>query len=304
LYPHEADKTRPINEIALKQELDMVLTAAFTDPNDSSAWFYQRWLLGYSQPELDIAAFKITKTNAIISFSLPVNLRNENCRLSLDVTTKFELKNWQPINSTNHYDTIWILQDSFELNNNSGSEFELEFIDEHGNSHLLTIRKTSNGLFGIKLPRFEYEFEPAVLDELKGQLKSCQELLEYEPESKWTLLTAALLMRAIDRKHYHLVTLDHLQKLIKADPLRTGYYVDLNNKWSIEYNLAEWISKDQIEIPIDLSNIDLVSLFYEQYLCASDHIVLSNELPKRNQNLVKLNALKVCNCNINVVKKL
>lgn len=184
LYPHETDKTRPINEKVLREELEMVLTAAFTDAKDSSAWFYQRWLLGYSQPELDIAAFKITKTNAIISFSLPVNLRNEKCSLSLDVTTKFELKNWQPINSTNNYDTIWILQDSFELNSNSGSEFELDFTDEHGSSHLLTVRKTSYGLFGIKLPKFEREFEPAVLEELKGQLKSCQELLEYEPDSK------------------------------------------------------------------------------------------------------------------------
>lgn len=184
LYPHETDKARPINEKILKEELKMVLNAAFTDPNDSSAWFYQRWLLGYSQPELDIAAFKITKTNAIISFSLPVNLRNEKCSLSLDVTTKFELKNWQPINSTNHYDTIWILHDSFELNNNSESEFELDFVGEHGTSHQLTIRKTTNGLFGIKLPRFEHEFEPTVLEELKGQLKSCDELLEYEPDSK------------------------------------------------------------------------------------------------------------------------
>lgn len=118
-----------------------------------------------------------------------------------------------------------------------------------------------------------------------------------------TLLTAALLMRAIDRKKYHSVTLDHLKKLIAADPLRTGYYVDMNNKWNIEFKLTEWILKEQFEDPIDFSDVDLVSIFYEPYLCAANQVILNNELPSMDQNLVKLKALATCNCDVEIVKK-
>lgn len=110
-------------------------------------------------------------------------------------------------------------------------------------------------------------------------------------------------MRAIDRKKYHNVTLDHLKKLIVADPLRTGYYVDMNNKWNIEFKLTEWIVKEDTEHPIDFSDIDLVSMFYEQYLCAANQIILKNELPNRDQSLVKLKALAMCNCSVNILQK-
>lgn len=41
------------------------------------------------------------------------------------------------------------------------------------------------------------------------------------------LLTAALLMRAIDRKKSHSESLQFLDKLKQFDSNRTGYYVDL-----------------------------------------------------------------------------
>lgn len=108
------------------------------------------------------------------------------CSLSLDSNTKFDTKKWQPVNTsdTNSYDTIWTLEDVFELNSESNAVLDLDFIDESGQSHTLPIKKQNNGLFGIKMPKFGYEFGSSVLDVLKEQLSSCKQLLEFEPDSK------------------------------------------------------------------------------------------------------------------------
>uniref|UniRef100_T1GSK2 Geranylgeranyl transferase type-2 subunit alpha n=1 Tax=Megaselia scalaris TaxID=36166 RepID=T1GSK2_MEGSC len=210
LHPHPTVKSRPISEEILKEELELVLTAAFTDPNDSSAWFYQRWLLGYSQPDLDIAAFRISKDKAVIAFTKAVNLMEaKNCSLStLD---------WKSATGE-VYDNTWVVNgDSLLQNFNRDSMISLDYNDK---TYTLELSQNEDFLFGIKCPRFEYEFGAGVLDTLKTQLDSCNELLEYEPDSKWTLLTASLLMRAVDRKGYHEKSLEFLKKLQNIDSNR------------------------------------------------------------------------------------
>lgn len=118
------------------------------------------------------------------SFSKPVNLFK--CSLSLDSNTKFDTKKWRPATAGDHivYDTIWTLEDIFELNSESNAVLDLDFIDENGQSHVLPIKKQNDGLFGIKMPTFGYEFGSGVLDVLREQLTSCKQLLEFEPDSK------------------------------------------------------------------------------------------------------------------------
>lgn len=141
-------------------------------------------LAGNSEQELDLAAFKLTKTYALLAFSKPVDLHR--CSLSLDATTKFDTNKWHPLKAGNRYDAVWKLEDSFELNNESGLSFVLSCTDESGNIHTMPITKCNDGLFGIKVPRFGYEFGKSVKELLIEQLSSCKQLLEFEPESKCT----------------------------------------------------------------------------------------------------------------------
>lgn len=152
---------------------------------------------GNSEQELDIAAFKLTKTYALITFTRPVDLYK--CSISLDSTTKFDTNKWQAVDAKPNvkYYSVWKLEDLFELNNEGDSIFDLTFVDEDDNSHSLTISKSNDGLFGIKMPRFGYEFGSGVLNVLQEQLSSCQQLLEYEPDSKCKLTVRFILIRVI-----------------------------------------------------------------------------------------------------------
>ncbi|XP_058452584.1 geranylgeranyl transferase type-2 subunit alpha [Malaya genurostris] len=278
LHPNKLDPTRPISEEKLREELELVLTAAFTDPSDSSAWFYQRWLLGYSQPELDIAAFRldIEQELAVISFTRPVNLKHKNVILTFDFDCQFSQgSNWQPISSDCSYDVTWVLQ-GFRTKLDDKQVVLVHFTDENAKSYTLEAhRQSETSLIAVKIPKFGQEFGDAVLDVLKTQLDSCLQLLEYEPDSKWTLLTAALLMKAIDRRFYHEDIITYLDKLQIVDPMRQGYYRDLTSRWSIENRLEQWIGENGIpNARLDLSGLKLERVCYEQYLSVAEEIDL------------------------------
>lgn len=293
LFPHPTNDSRPISEEKLKEELVLVLNAAFTEPNDSSAWFYQRWLLGYSQEEFDIAVFKMTKDQILIAFSQAIDLNACGYFHDTNFETILNQRRWVPGTEGAKYDTIWMLRHNADVSNTA--DFELEYVTEEGKSCTMHICRTIGSLVGIKIPKFGYDFQSAVIDVLKSQLSDCNELLELEPDSKWTLLTSALLMRAINRtdKEYHQKSLEILQKLQTIDQLRVGYYKDLASKWNIEMQLEKWIRGGNLSNCLNLSKLNLTTLYYSQYLSVVEDIHLGgNQLTDRN--LAKLNALKSC----------
>ncbi|CAO1356209.1 unnamed protein product, partial [Diamesa hyperborea] len=290
LHPHETEKSRPISESKLKEELELVITAAFTDPNDSSAWFYQRWLLGYSDQALDFAAFKCTKDYAVVSFTKPINLNDGIIKIKSDGIPEMSMNEWKSIGG-NTFDTIWILEKQLNITNTEDFIISLD-VDEI--THELNVKKVEDSYIGIKMPKFGYEFGAAVMEELNSQLDSCNQLLEFEPDSKWTLLTASLLMRSIDRFKYHEKTVEFLRKLETVDNLRAGYYKDLASKWSVEVKLKDWIEEKNYESgTINLSALELTTVYYNQYLTIANHVDLSGN-PELNESSCKFSKVSGC----------
>ncbi|XP_057291293.1 geranylgeranyl transferase type-2 subunit alpha-like isoform X4 [Hydractinia symbiolongicarpus] len=71
--PNQPDR---VAEDTLLKEFELAQNAFFTDPNDQSAWFYQRWLLGRKPqaPRLLSLSLLRSSSTVIASFSLPVNI--------------------------------------------------------------------------------------------------------------------------------------------------------------------------------------------------------------------------------------
>lgn len=244
-----------------------------------------------------------------MTFTIPINLRNKDYRMSLNGDVLQNKSKFQSVEHDSDYHTTWIIDLDLNERVNETATLCLEEIDDNEvifKFTLLCDRPTDGGIIGIKPPKFGYVFSEAVLNVLVEQLKSCDELLEYEPDSKWTLLTAALLMRSIDRKQYHSKSIEYLKKLETVDSLRMGYYRDLASKWNIEYVLDNWISTMPFNDTINLSNYQLTTLAYEQYLSVASSINLSdNELADRNMcKFLCFQSCKFLNINNTKITKL
>ncbi|KAJ8280006.1 hypothetical protein COCON_G00070720 [Conger conger] len=73
-------------EEQLLKEYELVQNAFFTDPNDQSAWFYYRWLLGRAEREEMISCVYVSREGerVIVAFSRPVNALSAGLLLVVD----------------------------------------------------------------------------------------------------------------------------------------------------------------------------------------------------------------------------
>lgn len=214
------------------------MNATFTDPTDSSAWFYQRWLLDYNKSSSNaLWLAKVTKKKIIIIFHDNTKIRAD----SITLVRKFVKKdgsimennmnsnvNWCSYNNKD-LSRVWIAQstafldDESDIENNeiSSETMYIKFGNEIYNLHK---SKESNSWYykSINLPVEKHND-----DQLKEQMDNYKQLVEMEPNNKWAILTGIFLMKNYDSVKYHEKILQDLSALMKIDSLRANYYADI-----------------------------------------------------------------------------
>ncbi|XP_063057075.1 geranylgeranyl transferase type-2 subunit alpha [Engraulis encrasicolus] len=295
-------------EEQLLKEYELVQNAFFTDPNDQSAWFYYRWLLGRAEREEMISCVYMTREGerVVVGFSRPVNAQGVGLMLILD--GKPQRVQWRSAPPAARHTPVWICElppgSISDLNN----EHNLTIIwtEKHTQREcaLYTGRAESwcrDSATDQELFRSELSVEKTSV--LQSELQSCNQLLELEPENKWCLLTIVLLMRALDPLGYEKETLNHFQKLKEVDSMRTNYYSDLCSKFMIENTI---LKMEYAEVRVfSISDKNLTTLCHLDQLLLVTHMNLcTNQLSRIPPHFSMLQCLEVLEVNDNVLESL
>ncbi|CAH0603116.1 unnamed protein product [Chrysodeixis includens] len=271
LFP-DKEGGRPIEDSHHKHELKMVQSAAFTDPDDTSAWFYQRWLLGAVRMDVQVVVYVVSPSKTTVAFSKPVD-QSVASRTRLFYNNELLSGEWQPC-SGNHYDVLWVFKSNTVVND---GDVKLEFEMEDGNLQTLpSVKVNATKYVGKGEISFKRKYSKPVVEELNNQLESCRQLLAMEPDNKWTLLTTTVFLHCIDAKKYHKEVIENLQTLKVIDKLRAGYYSDLITQWSVEDQLVTDYTSDSIDYKIKFDE-KIISLPHLQYYSHCENVDLSNQ---------------------------
>uniref|UniRef100_A0A8C4PXB5 Geranylgeranyl transferase type-2 subunit alpha n=1 Tax=Eptatretus burgeri TaxID=7764 RepID=A0A8C4PXB5_EPTBU len=279
IYPDPEQKGR-VAEDQLLKEYELAQNAFFTDPSDQSAWFYHRWLLGRAEIEDAITCVYVSKPlqTVLVSFSKPVNLRNEEDEAVLFVDSRPFPSKWQVPDKRSTFSHVWVcklppgllegetLQHCLHVSWKDGRLKKECLLYPGSKESWCQDSATDQKLFSLEL-----SIEKSSV--LRAEMDSCRQLLDLEPENKWCLLTCILLSRVLDPLGHASKTLTWFKKLLAVDPLRTGYYKDLRSKYQVEDGL---LCMEYAETRVlHLARKELTSLFHLDLMVLVTHLDVS-----------------------------
>ncbi|XP_036121398.1 geranylgeranyl transferase type-2 subunit alpha isoform X2 [Molossus molossus] len=298
-------------EDVLLKELELVQNAFFTDPNDQSAWFYHRWLLGRADPQDALHCLHVSRDEACltVSFSRPLLVSSgmETLLLMIDESPPLAVE-WRTPNGRNRPSPVWLCDLPAASLNDQLPQHTFRVIWTAGNvqKECVLLKGHQEGwcrdsATDEQLFRYELSMEKSTV--LQSELKSCKELQELEPENKWCLLTIILLMRALDPLLYEKEMLQYFQTLKAVDPMRAAYLDDLRSKFLLENSV---LKMEYAEVRVlHLSHKGLTTLCHLEQLLLVTHLDLShNHLRALPPALSALRCLEVLQASDNAIESL
>ena len=104
--------------------------------------------------------------------------------------------------------------------------------------------------------------DPTTEQLLKEEMENCRQLLDLEPDSKWTMLTLALIAQSVDPEEHREEILSLYDKLQTVDAKRRRYYADQRSKFVIRQQVAKFFT-DRLE-KLDLSRQRLTVIYCQE----------------------------------------
>ncbi|XP_058495378.1 geranylgeranyl transferase type-2 subunit alpha [Solea solea] len=304
--PSPQTQSHRVCEEQLLKEYELVQNAFFTDPNDQSAWFYYRWLLGRAERDEMISCVFISREDerVAVAFSRPVNAQTIGLLLVLDgQPQKVE---WRSVHPRFKFCPVWICDlphgTISDITNEHNLTVHWTEKPTHKDCALYTGRAESycrDSATDQELFRSELSVEKTSV--LQSELQTCNQLQEMEPLNKWCLLTIILLMRALDPLGYEKETLDHFKTLREVDSMRSAYYSDLCSKFMIENTIMKM---EYAEVRVfSISDKNLTTLCHLDQLLLVTHINLSsNQLQRLPPQFAMLQCLEVLEADNNSIE--
>jgi len=227
-----------------KRELDLIENALFTDPNDQSAWIYEKWLLLEHRR----------------SFIKSLRLDVQTKRIVFEFFRDFHLNeqlNWINVNNSQLFSLKWVNESSegsflvWSAQIDQSNEALIKSTSEHAQIRVEMAIKSCAWPIEILMEstneatkqfafRSKFEIKNLQLDKemIEKHLANIEELSQLESgQSKWCLLTSVELMSMINYDKYKEKIGDYLNRLAsEIDMFRSKFYMDLSEKLTKVYS--------------------------------------------------------------------
>ncbi|XP_027766743.1 geranylgeranyl transferase type-2 subunit alpha-like, partial [Empidonax traillii] len=240
LRPGPGGSGAPLSPQRMREELELVQNAVFTDPTDQSAWVYLRCILSRATSPPRIICVYVDREDAALAvvFSRPVLVSPDRPDLTATLDGSVLEGAWRSGEGRPRPSHTWILDlprpaEATAPTQRPRLQVGVTWAPDSTHCEVTLLPDQDEAWWQepiVARELFWPEVGVASPQVLQEQVSTCRELLELEPRSRGCLLTLTLLLSALDPLGHAQEVRRHLRSLQEADPLRLGFVADVASR--------------------------------------------------------------------------